>query len=71
MGTQQNCLNEAALMSIQRHAHMIEEYKGTVSTPTKTDYLIAMGTHQNHLNEAALLSISSEYPKIYPYNWRI
>ena len=31
---------------------MIEEYKGTVSTPTKTDYIISMGTHQNCLDEA-------------------
>ena len=36
MGTHQNCLSEAALLSVQRYSHMIEEYKDAVSTPTKT-----------------------------------
>ena len=30
MGTLQNCLNEAALLSIQSYAHITEEYTETV-----------------------------------------
>ena len=56
VGTHQNCLNEAAPLSIQRYTHMIEEYKDA-SIPTKTVCMIAMGTHQNCLSEAAPLSI--------------
>ena len=62
MDTHRCYLNEAALLSIQRYAHINEEFTDMVTIHTTFVCFIAMGTYQNCFSGAALLSI-----QIYPY----
>ena len=45
MDTHQNCLNKAALLSIQRYTNMTEEFTGTLNTHTLFVRFITMMAH--------------------------